>query len=210
MLCAGPPSLGNHRTCERCVAASNIWLLPPHRTNPPSDPPCLQASGSALCQQLVGKGHHHALLSCPGDGSDSQLTGLLELHRREPASIDETPRQQQCQPHTCTGMLHCLVSSAPPNKAYWSKGDMQTCADSDDAVLLQVEGAENLPADSEAAVYVSNHQSFLVNFQATQRASHALAQCSRSLPQPASAWASLQHLKQLLAAEVLDMASQVP
>ena len=44
--------------------------------------------------------------------------------------------------------------------------------------LLQVEGAENLPADSEAAVYVSNHQSFLVSCHATELAGCSLAQCS--------------------------------
>ena len=54
--------------------------------------------------------------------------------------------------------------------------------DRDDAVLPQVEGAENLPADSEAAVYVSNHQSFLVSCHATELARCSLAQGSTRVP----------------------------
>ena len=33
------------------------------------------------------------------------------------------------------------------------------------AVLIQIEGAENLPPPNQPAVYVSNHQSFLVRYQ---------------------------------------------
>ena len=56
--------------------------------------------------------------------------------------------------------------------------------------LLQVEGAENLPADSEPAVYVSNHQSFLVRWHTTELAGCSLAQCSTTVTRELSCHAA--------------------
>ena len=128
-------------------------------------------------------------------------TGLLELHRiGNLPSLTDLPASGLANPAPALLCCTVLCSQMKPlgHKATWS-----IVANRDDAVPVQVEGAENLPADSEAAVYVSNHQSFLVRRCATELAGCSFAQCSRSWPQPASTWASLQRLRQLLAAEAL-------
>ena len=98
----------------------------------------LQADCAAFCEQHLGKSQHNSFLWSQGGLSVSKLYQSIRLHHM----LAPTQALLLHDTHTTVYTTSCSLCHS------------QLC--------LQIEGVENLPPASQPAVYVSNHQSFLV------------------------------------------------